>query len=765
MPPKKFSSRRVPSIVYLTAGHDSAFQFLQGADSTDSATGPKVKKFSMVAYTGGPIQQFWLDAPVVLDLAGLDVGNSARPILRDHDSSQIVGHSTSIDNGGKRLKLAGEISGTGPAAAEVVGNAANGFPWQASIGARVLQMQFISDNEKLNVNGRAFAGPLYVARKSRLQEVSFVALGADDRTSAKIAATAAQAPKIQVHTMNFEQWLAAKGLTIDGLSEANIAALRAMFTADIEASDDNSSSDGDGNPAPAGVPGAAGRRIAASAVSRDAQRSAGTNSASGTTPGSTITAGPEDDDDEDDDVDPPLAVARRIRAAAAAEETRINEVRRICGEYEQPALVAQAIQEGWDVQRTELQAMRNSRPRGPGIHSHGRERDCTPDALIAAMLVRANLNPVTQRVRYVEGSYIPFAAGDRPRLEQAAEMGYRYRDLSMIDLCRAAIQLDGRQVPTGRSELIRASLSGGTLNNIFTTTVGAQLLASYMAAPDTTAWCREAEVPNFQTNERHLLGKAGALKKHPRGGKASHATRDAVKEEYKIARYSNQFMVDEQDFIDDAFGALLTMPEEMGEAARQLRPDLVYAILFANAALGADSIALFDASTHNNLNTTAALAAATLQAAITDMSTQTQNGRCLDLIPAALLVPRGLKHTASALINSATLLAKGSTDATQVPTANPIQDDNLEMISDPRLDNGVTDPSTEQVYSGSATTWYLVARNARHTIEVGYLRGTGRAPQLRTFLLDRGEWGMGWDINLDIGAKALDYRGLHKNTA
>ena len=51
------------------------------------------------------------------------------------------------------------------------------------------------------------------------------------------------------------------------------------------------------------------------------------------------------------------------------------------------------------------------------------------------------------------------------------------------------------------------------------------------------------------------------------------------------------------------------------------------------------------------------------------------------------------------------------------------------------------------------------------TIEVAYRRGTGRAPQVRSFTLDKGKWGMGWDINMDIGAKAMDWHGMRKTTA
>ena len=86
-------------------------------------------------------------------------------------------------------------------------------------------------------------------------------------------------------------------------------------------------------------------------------------------------------------------------------------------------------------------------------------------------------------------------------------------------------------------------------------------------------------------------------------------------------------------------------------------------------------------------------------------------------------------------------------------------------MSDNRLGvAGVTDPSTGEAYAGLATNWFLVCSpNQGPTIEVGYLAGTNRRPQLRRFMLDRGQWGIGFDIDMDIGAKALDYFGVHKS--
>lgn len=462
----------------------------------------------------------------------------------------------------------------------------------------------------------------------------------------------------------------------------------------------------------------------------------------------------------------------RVRAE---ERERIERIRELAGADVPAEMVTRAISEDWTVDRAGtafLEAIRDARAPGvpngsPAIHSRSHERDCTTEALGAGMMIRAGLDPVAQHVRYESGVLIPRREGaNTEHLEQAAERGHGYAGMSLIDVCREAIRLDGGTVRSAynREEIIRTAMSGGSLTNIFTTTFSAQLLSSYGSMEDTTmGWTREADVPNFQTNERTQMGKMGRLKKHTRGGEAHHMSNSDKKEEYKLARYSGQFVVDEMDIIDDRFGAIeQTSPEEMGEAARELRPELVYAILLANGDLS-DGIALFEASTHGNLRTSAALAAATLKQAINDLNTMTQNGRTLSKSgPMYLIVPEALSFTADQLINSAEV--RDTTSSTLYGTKNPLQSRQLIAVSDGRLDNGVTDPNTGTAYSGSATTWFMARAAGRHTIEVGFRRGTARAPTIRSSVLTQGQWGIGFDVNMDIGAKSLDYRGLHKNT-
>lgn len=189
------------------------------------------RKFSMRAYTGTPMTLAGFPLPVVVDLAGMKGINKSRPILRDHNPGMIVGHGQAATVGDSRteLEVSGLVSGAGPDALEVVASADNGFPWQASIGAQVEQVREIDAGKSVVVNGRTFTGPLIVAKKTYLREISFVALGADDNTTAKIAASSTD----KEPTMNeFELWLKAEyDLAKEDCSETSLAKLQAKFDA------------------------------------------------------------------------------------------------------------------------------------------------------------------------------------------------------------------------------------------------------------------------------------------------------------------------------------------------------------------------------------------------------------------------------------------------------------------------------------------------------------------------------------------------------
>ncbi len=736
---RRHKARSVPSdfrIVEADGGTDCAL-VLEAAEHDDDEK-PKLHKFKMTAYNGGKLDIGGFFDPVVVDLSGLKVSAKSRPILRGHDPNRIVGHTETILITAGSIKVAGMVSAANEHSAEVVDSSLNGFPWQASIGVRGIKMSFVDDGESVKVNGRTFTGPLIVARQSVLREVSFVALGADDTTSAKIAASARS--QIGVTDMDFEKWVEAAGWKVDDLSDSQRVTLQAACDAEGEAE----AADDDGE--------------ARKTILRDLDGK--------------IDAG---------EIDAPIEEhVNRIEArrkADAAEVERVDAVREICAKYESPkmkingkdrTIEAIAIEGGWDLDKTELEAMREARPKAPAGHSHDHEDTHNLQAMQAGMLLRAGLAldhksfETPQAIALGVPQFLRAGINDDNR-QQAMEAAYRLSDMSMVDFCREACRIDGAHVPSNRTALIQAAFSGGALTAIFTTNVNTLILATYQETGDTTGgWTQERDVSDFKSNERPRMLKGPALARLPRNGTADNYDRSDVVESYKIARYARIFTIDEQDVIDDSFDALADTPREMGLAAARLRPDLVYSILLANAAL-VDAVALFHAD-HNNLQTSAALAAATLKTAIGQTELQTEGGVNLNLRTSHLVVPSELRHTAAELIRSSTIVIAGNTDAERGNVNTINSEENLTLVSDSRLSNGVTDPTDDTVRAGAADTWFT-ASNMGHTIEVGFLRGTGRAPSSRAFTLDQGQFGVGWDVKMDIGAKSLDFKGMNKNTA
>ena len=143
--------------------------------------------FSMKAYTGDKMTVKAFDAPVVVDLAGIEIPTQTIPIRLDHESRQGVGHTTRVFIEGGALFAEGVISRTTSWAKDVAASGRAGFPWQASIGGPAHQADFVPAGQSVSVNGRNFEGPLYVVRSFTLKEISFCDLGADSNTSAVVA--------------------------------------------------------------------------------------------------------------------------------------------------------------------------------------------------------------------------------------------------------------------------------------------------------------------------------------------------------------------------------------------------------------------------------------------------------------------------------------------------------------------------------------------------------------------------------------------------
>ena len=220
---------------------------------------------------------------------------------------------------------------------------------------------------------------------------------------------------------------------------------------------------------------------------------------------------------------------------------------------------------------------------------------------------------------------------------------------------------------------------------------------------------------------------------------------------FGIGRYGTQLVVDEQDGEDDqVLSAYQLVLDEMADAAARVTPDSLFSLILDNAEM-ADGQRVFSVA-HANFATggASALGTPSLAAGLQAMGGQVlqdEDGVAIHINPRpmALVVPPALAHTARTLAK-AIQLADGR---------------DLEVRVESRLGPaGLVSPTTGEVLAGSNTNWLLVASPSTPSLVVGSLFGQLR-PRVRQFALTQGQWGKAWDVNMDIGAAIVDYRGLY----
>ena len=276
-------------------------------DLTIEAAGDEkaVPKFSMVAYTGGPMKIAGFTHPVVVDLEGLSIDRQNIPIRLDHNAKQGVGHTDRVIVENGQVLAEGLISRDTSWARDVIKSGKNGFPWQASIGAEIIQAEFIPNGNQIQVNGRTFDGPLYVIRQSILKEISFVDQGADNKTTAQVAAQSGEQKQMNDETKTTD----VKADEVKTEAPKN----------DVQASETHTCQCKTKQP----------ERIEAAAAS-----------------------------------DPVADMRKKV----AAETQRIQAIRTVCN-GKHTDIEAKAIEEGWDVTKCELEVLRASRPKAPVVHT------------------------------------------------------------------------------------------------------------------------------------------------------------------------------------------------------------------------------------------------------------------------------------------------------------------------------------------------------------------------------------------------------------
>jgi phage major head subunit gpT-like protein len=667
-----------------------------GEKSSGGTSGGGVPQFKMVAYTGGLMRIEGFPHPVVVDLEGLGIDRQDIPVRLDHNSRQGVGHTqrVAVENGS--LIAEGLVSRDTSWARDVIRSGQNGFPWQASIGAAVIDAQFIPNGQNVTVNGRTFDGPIHIVRKATLKEISFVDNGADSSTSARIAANS----KEQSH--------------MTPGSQDTPTTTHEQPTATTVA-----------DPAPATPP----------TIETPKHEAPPTPPARPATLAARATVDVSDAPRHDDQ-NPMMQMRHQI----AVETRRIQAIRSVC-DNKHPDLEAQAIEEGWDVTKTELHVLRASRPQVPmAMQSSGAQRPNNPQVFEAVALMASGLPGSRVQALYAE-----------PVLEAADKL----RGIGVQEFCEMA---SGQQLPRFRRDAtgwLQAAFSTASLPGVLSNIANKMLLEGYNYVED--AWRRIAKIASVNDFKEHTRYRmTGSFKFQQVGpdGEIKHGQLDEQQFGQKADTHGIMFALTRQMIINDDLGAFTDIPRQIGMGAAEAIAEAVWALWLSNPNQS-DGKAFFHAD-HNNYSEGAdtALSIDGLTAAEILFAQQVKpNGKPLGIMPSLLLVPPGLKVAAEMLMKSL-LLNETTTTNKPKPSTNP-HAGKFDVVSSVYLSN-------TSFANASNKAWYLLADpNRLSAIEVAFLNGVDR-PTVEKTDADFSTLGVQFRGYIDFGVREQDHRGAVK---
>jgi len=399
-----------------------------------------------------------------------------------------------------------------------------------------------------------------------------------------------------------------------------------------------------------------------------------------------------------------------MRAKAAAEEERIAAVRKVCGS-DHADISAKALQEGWDVTRTELEVLRADRPKAPAAHVV--DQTVNGAVLEAACMLTAKLGDVEKvhDEKTLDAASRRFRGGiglQELLLEAAWANGYTGRNFRDS---RAVLRFAfGKDLQAGFSTID----IGGILSNVS----NKFLLDGFFSVERT--WrniCAVRNVGDFKTvTSYRLIGKDQYEPVAP-GGELKHGTLGNEQYTNKADTFGLLMSIDRRDVINDDLGAITLTPRKLGRGSGLKINDVFWTIFLANSSF-------FTAGNKNYL--TGADTALTIdgltKAEVAFLDQVDSEGKPIGIMPAILLVPTALSAMGTQLFKSLEL--RDTTSSTKYPVANPHQG---------KFRAEVSRYLANTKYTGaSAKAWYLLADPADlPTIEVAFLNGQ-ESPTIET---------------------------------
>lgn len=427
--------------------------------------------------------------------------------------------------------------------------------------------------------------------------------------------------------------------------------------------------------------------------------------------------------------------------AVVAERQRMTDIVALCRETGMEP--DQYLRNGDTLDTVRAAAVTHLIQHGAPVHSRmsGDQGDNFRQAAAEALLIRAGV-PV----------------------ENPSETVEDFRGMSLRDLTIECMARDGQGTQASLLRMSKDDLWNMACRQFFTPTasfpaildnaIKKAIVHKYNHVPTTfQLWTSKGTVTDFKPTKDHsyLAGGAGEFLLVGENGELKHDTpKTDLLPQRKIDTYGRQFSMSRQAFINDDIGFITEVPGLYAASAKRTINKQVYKILVDNPAIF-DGANLFSTA-HNNLIATGAKPSnEAIQAMMMKLLLQKDPfGEAIMVQPSYIIVPVGYKFLMTTILSSPTLNTEGNTQA-----VNPLYQyrEQLQVIED----------GTINALAGTnAAPWFMVGDPSyAKSLQVDYLNGQ-EIPTIRRAEVP-GQLGYVWDIWLDWGITAVDFRGIAKN--
>lgn len=460
------------------------------------------------------------------------------------------------------------------------------------------------------------------------------------------------------------------------------------------------------------------------------------------------------------DYDAELQAARR----ESARQTRLREITgdAIRASLNSPSRVERfhnlcqtAIAQRWDVQRFQLEMVREERDIGPIISVH-RGDDITDDTLEAAICLSNKLPGVETKYsdQVLQAAHTRFkrGLGANELLVLAAEQnsGYRGSRRDLPALCKAAFPRHGNR-DDDRYSVSAIGPSTISVPGILSNAANKFLETGFLFVEQSWRPMSKIRPANdFKEITIYRLTGSNKFEKVGPGGEIKHGTLGELAYGVKADIYGKVLGISEQDWRNDDLSAFTGAADELGRGAGDSLNEVWFTEFLADSAFfNTDKSKL----NYDDGAVDSVLSLAGLENADAIFAAQTKpDGTPFGLVPKILFVPRGLRARAWNLMASPQVVGQGANDV-PVPAGNSFSG-MFDVVSSLYL--GYTS------LGGSTTAWYLAADPAAAAVmNVCFLDGV-ETPVVETGEFDFDRLGLAMRSTMRWGCRKAEYRGAVK---